>query len=135
MALTAFVIAYSKNMSVKQCFMSDTDTRSSRRVRVSGLEILLTGAAIGLSVFTLMRVTVLEELVRNISKKENDSSNGRKCPPPSPPLTHTKENVEYETSEDDSESDNEDEGPPPPASQPDVSNGEENRIVELPTST
>ena len=106
---------------------------TGRGGRTSGLEILLTGAAIGLSVYTLMKLNTLEEQVRSMSKDNSRGASYRtsrvqfprrdseeeveeppqRVPPrlsPSP----AREN-DYRTSED--EESDEEESPPPEVEQ------------------
>jgi len=106
------------------CIPSPMMQPPTRRGGTNVLEVLLTGAAIGASVYALTRIHVLEERVRQLSstttplpcarrkrEKENENEN--------------KENTEEEEEEEEEErvhgdressdeSDDEEEGPPPP---------------------
>ena len=114
---------------------------TGRGGRTTGLEIVLTGAAIGLSVYTLMKLNTLEERVRSMSKddlrtascnisrvqfprrdpEEEEEEETQRVPPrPSSAPPSTARENDYETSEDE-ESDDDEESPPP----------EVERIVEV----
>lgn len=90
----------------------------SRRGGTNVLEVLLTGAAIGASVYALTRIHVLEERVRQLSSTSTTFSSR----PPSErsgdtPSPRTRRREEEETVHEDRESSDEsddEEGPPPP---------------------
>ena len=106
--------------------------------RGMGLEVVLTGAAIGLSIYTLMRVNTLEERVRMRSRGDGEpKATSCKLSRPPPPIAEEDiRNDEYETSDDeqeDSEDDDEEPPPSPPETVRDVKKEEEEeeRIVEV----
>lgn len=105
--------------------------------RGMGLEVVLTGAAIGLSIFTLMKMNTLEERVRALSRGDV-MPKGKSCKlnRPNPPVAEKEiPNDGYETSDDEQEESDDDEEPPPPPTESSrvetEGEGEGDRIVEV----
>ena len=106
--------------------------------RGMGLEVVLTGAAIGLSIYTLMRLNTFEERVRTLSR-DDGAPKVKSCKlshPPIPPIAEQDmRHDEYETSDEEPEDsdDDEEEPPPSPSETPRDEKKEEEdpRIVEV----
>ena len=86
--------------------------------RAMGLEVVLTGAAIGLSIYTLMRMNTLEERVRTLSRGDGSSPKVRSCKLSRAAPSIAEEEVRndgYETSDEEQEDSEDEEEEPPPS--------------------
>jgi len=107
------------------CIPSPMMQPPTRRGGTNVLEVLLTGAAIGASVYALTRIHVLEERVRQLSSTTTPLPCARRKREKENENKENKENKEEEEEEEEEErvhgdressdeSDDEEEGPPPP---------------------